>query len=613
MMFRKALTFILLVAFSCAPATLKTKEGNRPKIQVIYPKKDQKINAVDSTFILGNVTPDASLYINNYRVPVYPEGGFIAFLPIDTGTFVFELRAKNDYGDTTLEWPVQVPAPFKIVSPDSLAILKEFTMPNVYQELTGGDLLELSIRGTPGALAQYQIQDLTDWRPLYEMPDVLSVPGSETVFGSENQRDSLLGSGVYRASMYLPSDTALDSMSVLYKLCKADVDSNSKVVLVNCLEDTARTKISLKKFDYPQVVELIDSVQTIRYGPRKGYLGIYQPAGVRFIADGKYDNYIRLKLGPGQPAWIPDTSVAFLPPGTPVPYSEVKYIRTFVLEGKTRVSIYLDKMLPFRVEADPANKKISILVYYATSNTDWIRYDTDDDLIKYITWSQPQQNIYRLDVQLNKEQIWGYDAHYEDNVLNLDIKKSPEEHVHIRDLKFVIDPGHSADPGSIGPTGLTEAEANLAIAKQLTDILRDKGAEVVMTRSGNENVELYERPIIGVQEDCDMFISIHNNALPDGINPFENHGTSTYYYHLQSMPLAQAIQKRMVEELEMGSYGQYYANFAVTRPTQYLSVLVECTFMILPEEESKLRGKDFPHKCAEAIAKGIDDFLDSQD
>jgi hypothetical protein len=143
-MLRRIFSIILLFIVACAPSTLKTKSDEAPRIEVIYPKKNQQIGAVDSTFILGNVTPGSKLYVNNHRIPVHPEGGFLAFIPlepIDTGWFVFELRASNDYGGKTLEWPVRIPEPFKTVPLDSLAILEDFRLPTVYQELTAGDLL----------------------------------------------------------------------------------------------------------------------------------------------------------------------------------------------------------------------------------------------------------------------------------------------------------------------------------------------------------------------------------------------------------------------------------------------------------------------------------------
>lgn len=610
LMYKRAIFIAMAILLIGSLLPLVAKDDNAPVIKVIYPHKNQIVRAADSTFILGNVTPGSKLHINKYRVPVHPTGGFIAFLPIEQGEFTFILKAENKNGKTELEWPVTIPEPYKTVPADSFAILNEYMFPKVYQELTAGDLLEMSFRGTPDYKAEYMIEGLTAWTEMYERSQSLRVLGSETVFGSENQQDTILGSGIYRAGLYMPADSVIDSATIIYRLCRPSVDNPTDTTQFECLVDTARGKLSVKRHKYPQVVEMIDSVQTIRHGPRKGYLSIFQPKGVRFMADGKYNNYIRLKLAPGQPAWVPDSSIEFLAPGTPAPYSEIAYIRTFALERAARVAVYLNQKLPFRIEQDPERREISLLIYYATSDTDWIRYDTQDELIKYITWSQPQEGIYKLTIKLSCEQIWGYDAYYEGNILHLDIKQPPSEDLKLKHLKIVIDPGHSKDPGAIGPTGMTEAEANLKISKALEKILRKKGAEVVMTRTGDEDIELHERPQIAVREDCDLFISIHNNALPDGVNPFENSGVSTYYYHLHSKPMAEAIQRRMSEELEIGDYGHYHANFAVTRPTQYPAVLVECTFMILPEEEIKLRGTEFPKKCAEAIADGIEDFLD---
>jgi N-acetylmuramoyl-L-alanine amidase len=52
----------------------------------------------------------------------------------------------------------------------------------------------------------------------------------------------------------------------------------------------------------------------------------------------------------------------------------------------------------------------------------------------------------------------------------------------LRGIRIVIDPGHPP-AGAIGPTGLTEAEANLAISLPLAAQLRARGAEVLMTRT----------------------------------------------------------------------------------------------------------------------------------
>lgn len=59
-------------------------------------------------------------------------------------------------------------------------------------------------------------------------------------------------------------------------------------------------------------------------------------------------------------------------------------------------------------------------------------------------------------------------------------------------------------------------------------------------------------------------------------------------------------------------YGLTQANFAVIRPPQYPAVLVECAFMILPEQEELLDNDAFVSRVAHGIADGIADFAHEQ-
>jgi N-acetylmuramoyl-L-alanine amidase len=195
--------------------------------------------------------------------------------------------------------------------------------------------------------------------------------------------------------------------------------------------------------------------------------------------------------------------------------------------------------------------------------------------------------------------------------LILEIRHQPKIKSGLTGLRICLDPGHSPDPGAVGPTGLTEREVNLAVAKKLRKILIRNGADVVMTRTGTEGLTLYDRPKIAIEKECDILISIHNNALPDGVNPFYNNGSSTYYYHPQSLALAREIQSELLEELKLPDFGTYYGNLVLTRPSQLPAVLVESAFMMIPEQEALLRTDKFQGRCAKAIARGILNFVKS--
>ena len=209
--------------------------------------------------------------------------------------------------------------------------------------------------------------------------------------------------------------------------------------------------------------------------------------------------------------------------------------------------------------------------------------------------------------------FWGYDPGYSGDTFYINLKKHLDKanllSSPVKGLKIVLDPGHSHDNGAMGPTGLAEKNANLWIAYELRKILMAKGAEVIMTRLGHEHLGLYDRVDIATREDADLLISIHNNALPDGINPFTHNGTSVYYYFNQARPLAEAIHKRMLTATGLPDHGLYHGNLALCRVTDCPAVLVECAFMMLPEQEAALKTDKFQRKCARAIYQGICDYL----
>lgn len=79
-----------------------------------------------------------------------------------------------------------------------------------------------------------------------------------------------------------------------------------------------------------------------------------------------------------------------------------------------------------------------------------------------------------------------------------------------------VDAGHGGvDPGNPGlhfPKGVKEKHVTLQLALLLRDELRERGIGVVMTRSRDTLIDLYQRGSYCTEE-CDLFLSIHVNSL----------------------------------------------------------------------------------------------------
>ena len=635
---------VVVILISCggppAPADL-----SRPyDIVVVYPKEGRKIGAVDSTFIFGHV-PTAKkdaiyrLQINGQDVPVHRDGGFLGFVPIEPGEFVFNLEAFRLDNVTDTRFPehlsqsvtVLVPQPLQTVPlSDSLVILSEYRPPKGDLSLRSGDRLGVSFRGTAGCRAWFSISGLIDSMEMAEGEPHFQPYWGESVFGGGKVPDSLKVGGNYSAFWDVPATIQADSLHVEYFLAPpAAIDifmeiglppyDSVEMALAAYIDPTRRMPahswssyaVTINSPDFPRTVRFTDSVQIIRHEPTRGYFSIFQPAGVEAEAIGAEGSWYKLKLAPSQQAWASSNAVELLPAGIQTPRSYLSSIRTFDQPDRVVVEFPLSGKHAFQVVEDD-RRTIRIRLFGVVSNTDWIRYDTDDDLIDYATWLQPEELVYELKLRLTCD-IWGYDSYYDGNTFVFALRKPPADVNQLRGKKIVIDPGHSSDLGAVGPTGLTEASANLKIALAVRKSLLSRGAQVIMTRDDMSHVDLYDRPAIAKESGADLFVSIHNNALPDGVNPFENNGSSTYYYHLHSINLARAIQSELCSATGLGDYGLYHGNLAVVRPTQYPAVLVECAFMMISEQEALLKSSKFHNTVARAIVRGIENYLQEYD
>jgi N-acetylmuramoyl-L-alanine amidase len=86
-----------------------------------------------------------------------------------------------------------------------------------------------------------------------------------------------------------------------------------------------------------------------------------------------------------------------------------------------------------------------------------------------------------------------------------------------RPVVIAVDAGHGGDdPGATGQGGTHEKDVTLAIARALAArIDREPGMRAVLTRDGDQFVDLVERRMRAQAAHADMFVSIHADAIRD--------------------------------------------------------------------------------------------------
>jgi len=187
-----------------------------------------------------------------------------------------------------------------------------------------------------------------------------------------------------------------------------------------------------------------------------------------------------------------------------------------------------------------------------------------------------------------------------------------------------IDPGHggsaATDSYRQGPTGEREEWIDLRVGLLLKEILEQKGAKVLMTRSSDVPVPLAERSKMAVENKADFFISIHHNATADPSVNFP----IIYYHGLASENQAGvSFGKILSKNLKTYMYKTKTpvsvvsdftifsgAGSSVLRGTYGIpGVLAEASLFTNPEEESRLKTREHNYNEALAIAKAIDKFF----
>src|SRR3989449_6991527 len=380
---------------------------------------------------------------------------------------------------------------------------------------------------------------------------------------------------------------------------------------------TARWPLTVGLVDmtFPTVIALNDD--TVHTGttdsmtPGKavpaGTYNWFFPTGTTAVLSGRWNDQVRLQLSKSSAVWVNAADVIPLPAGTPPPGGVVGSVRLQPGPASITLRVPLPHKLPFQVSEQ--ERALTLRLYGVASDINWMQYGGTDPLVTRMSYAQPAVDEVTITLELARR-VWGYRTRFDGRDLLLEIRRPPaiDPDRPLKGRTIVLDPGHPP-VGATGPTGLWEPVATLAVALKAKALLERGGATVLLTRTDSLPVDLFPRTHFAELHDADVLVSIHANALPDGVNPFVNNGTSVYYFHPRSAPLARALDRALVAELGVRDLGMGRGDYALVRDPWMPSALTEGLFMMIPEQEALLASPAGRLRYARGVATGIEEFL----
>ena len=584
-----------------------------PRIDVVWPEQGAVLDIGDSTFFFGSVSDtSARIVVAGQAAHVAGNGAWIAWVALPDDSVIdvpIEARTASDTTSTSIRVVRAVWSPHAAVWVDrrSMTPSGEVWMP-------AGEALPLTVRAAPGAIVRLR---LPDGRLVVFAADSIAEPVASGITAFDAGAARL--PRPVRGDRYVATLLgAIDAGSIGLDTMPAPVDAAPAVLEVIARGDTLRAPWPIRVARYssrPLAVILDDDPQhrggtdltTIGRAYPTGTYTWFFPRGTRSAADMRIGDRVRLRLAADLVAWVPASDVQLA--------AAADDVRPAVMGSLTITADSFGAMLriplsrPAPASVDERARGLTISLDGAVSDANFTRYVAADSFVRTLTWRQVTTDRIAIDVEFDRA-LWGWRWHVDATDLVFEFRKPPGiDPLHpLAGRRIVIDPGHPPE-GACGPTRFCEPEANLAVASRVRDALVAAGASVIMTRTGDGPVGLWPRVAIADSVDADLLVSIHANALPDGVDPFTNNGTTTYFNHLPSLPLARAVQRRLVAALRLPDLGVARGDLALVRPTWYPAILTEGLFLMIPEQEALLRSSRGQAAYARGIVEGITDFL----
>ena len=575
---------------------------------VVYPPNNHQTRS-EKIFLIGTAPPDGQVLINGKPINRSQAGHFAPSFPLQLGENLFTVRHQNQ------ELKIQVTRlTTQPELPQELGFAKDSLIPAADIARLPGELICFSAIAPPNASVSVNLANKII--SLAPQPQQVSLPSNSAALTGNNQPTAQFIPGKYEGCTTVEqAEPVSQTLTEGNNIISAAVIPNAnqtvdlgKPEFQLTLKDETITQLGTGKIQILspgnlEVAEVVADAGVARTGPKTDYSRLTPlPKGTQASITGRDGEWLRLDYG----GWINSRETRVLPGAIP-PRTTIRSVGYRRLPSATEMVFPLQ--VPVPVSVQQSNDHFTLTLYNTTAQTDTIRLD-DDPLISRLDWQQVTPGQARYTFNLKTSQQWGYKLKYDDTTLKLALRHPPtmgrERRRPLTGMKILLDPGHGGkESGAVGPNGYPEKAVNLVVSKLFRDELLKLGATVVMTRDTDIDVSLGDRMAMIDREEPAIALSIHYNALPDSGDAENTKGIGTFWYHPQAHSLAIFMHNYLVQRLNRPSYGVFWNNLALTRPSAAPSVLLELGFMINPQEFEWLTNPQEQKKLAKALADGV--------
>jgi N-acetylmuramoyl-L-alanine amidase len=575
-------TFCFIIILYAINATAQNIE--KPLyLDIIFPQHSDTINA-DRIRLAGNTDPAAVLEVNGRRINLFPQGSFVTRVDLkERMNQIIVVAKKGERVIQDILFIYRTPV-LKSFASEPTKIDKMLIEPKSDVWLQHGDYLDVTLKASPGGNARFSVAKIGKNFPMIEL--------------APNKAKGVRG--IYKGVIKVSDAPANQPLKIIFEIQGEDGKKKKA---------EAAGKVYLLSENIPLVAHVKNG--TYIHGAEARYLPLTRvPKGTRLHVIGRSNRRYKINLE-NRTGFVDVKDINLAPWGTPLPRTKIGAPQLDSDSNWLHLSMSIDKMLPYFITQTENPLQLQLQVVGAQQASHWITYPNGANDIRSLVMNQIDENIFQLTISLEQENNWGYRCYYEDDRLHFLIRREPTLNPinPLEGITIAVDPGHGGDEtGAISPLGVPEKDINIQWAESLSQILRQHGAYVLLTRQGDETVSLPARAKAAENSNALLYISLHNNGVTPHGNAEAASGTSTFFTLPQNKDLTWAIYPHMVD-LGLSPYGRIHNSYFVTNATGFLTTLVEGGFLTHPTEELKLADPEFINQMARAVHKGIVDFL----